>query len=301
MDWEDWLKRAAAPPSDNEDDKRQRTENEIKAALADYEPLKGRPYRVYAKGSYANNTNVRLNYDVDIAVEYHGYFYSDLVFDLKNTSKADIGLSKSDDPYARDEFKSDIRAALVKAYGSSAVKDGKIAYRVRESKTTLPADVVPCWEYRRYDKFVNGEALFHEGSRVYPTDGGHKDNYPKIQRANGIAKNNRTGYRYKRMVRALKKLQTRLVISGDLEGELPSYLVECLVYNVPDRLFNNTSYMDDMRGVLARIFNATLPNGDSGKWEEANALRYLFYAGSDWSADEAHALASAAWDALGFE
>lgn len=72
MDWESWLRKAAARPSDHEDSKREKTEKEVKAALAASDALAGRPYRVYVKGSYANNTNVRLNYDVDVAVEYHG-------------------------------------------------------------------------------------------------------------------------------------------------------------------------------------------------------------------------------------
>lgn len=300
MDWEAWLRSAAEPPSNNEDEKRQKTENEIKAALAAYEPLKNRSYVVYAKGSYANNTNVRLNFDVDIAVEYCGFFYYDFMFDLEGYSLGDIGLSVSDDPYTRSDFKADIRAALVASYGAAAIEDGSIAYRVREKKTTLPADVVPSWEYRRYDKVVNGRAMFNEGSRVYPAGGGHKDNYPKIQLTKGTAKNNRTGYRYKRMVRALKKLQTRLVAAGKLDQELPSYLIECLVYNVPDSAFNHTNdFLADMRGVLARIFNATLSTGDSKDWVHVHDLRYLFRGGDKWTADEVHALASAAWDELG--
>jgi hypothetical protein len=201
MDWEEWLRNAARRPSDNEDEKRERTEDEIRDALADYEPLAGRPYVVYTKGSYANNTNVRLDYDVDIAVEYRGFFYFELMFDLADYEPADVGIdAPSKDPYTRADFKRDIKAALVEAYGESAVETGRIAYRVREKKTTLPADVVPCWEYRRYDTIVNGVPTYHEGSRIYPSDGGHTENYPKIQRTEGTAKNNRTGRRYKRMV-----------------------------------------------------------------------------------------------------
>jgi hypothetical protein len=301
MDWEAWLRTAADPPSNNEDEKRQKTEDEIKVALAAYEPLQGRPYTVYAKGSYANNTNVRLNYDVDVAVEYRGFFYYDFMFDLEGASLEDVGMHVSDDPYTRADFKADIRGALVASYGAAAIGDGSIAYRVREKKTTLPADVVPSWEYRRYDTLVNGRPTFHEGARVYPTSGGHKDNYPKIQLTNGTDKNNRTGYRYKRMVRALKKLQSRLVDDGRLDHELPSYLVECLVYNVPDALLNNTNYLADMQSVLATIFNATLTNGNSNEWGHVHNLKYLFRGGDKWTTAEAHALASAAWDELGLE
>ena len=301
MDWEAWLKTAAKPPSDNEDDKRQRTEDQIRAALANYNGLAGRPYIVYAKGSYANNTNVRLNYDVDIAVEYRGYFYSDLMFALADKEKAEIGLHPSDDPYTRDEFKRDIRAALVAAYGASAIKDGKIAYRVRAKSTTLPADVVPSWEYRRYDKIVNGVASYKEGARVYPSTGGYKNNFPKLQLLNGTTKNSCTGYRYKRMVRALKKLQTRLVDEGKLMEALPSYLTECLVYNVPDDSFNHTTYKADMRAVLATIFNATLASGDSDDWHEVHELVYLLRGHQSWTTAEVQTMAGAAWDMMGFE
>ena len=299
-DWEAWLRRSAEPPSKNEDEKRQRTEDQIRAALDAYEPLQQRRYIIYAKGSYANNTNVRLDYDVDIAVEYRGFFYSDLCFELEGASDADVGIVASSDPYSRVDFKSDIRAALIAAFGSTAIEDGRVAYRVREKKTTLPADVVPSWEYRRYDRIVNGIPQYHEGARIYPTSGGYKNNFPKRQLTNGRAKNTRTGLRYKRLVRALKKLQGYLASTGDLSDELPSYLVESLVYNVDDEYFGHDAYLDDMRAVLAEIFNATLPNGGSDDWEHVHGLMYLFRGTDEWTAEQAHALADAAWVELGF-
>jgi hypothetical protein len=301
MDWEAWLRAAKEPPSNNENAKRERTEDQIRQALRNYEPLQGKPYQIYTKGSYANNTNVRLNYDVDIAVEYRGYFYSDLMLELTGHDKSEVGVVDSTDTYTRDEFKADILGALKAAFGASAISTGKIAYRVRENKTTLPADVVPCWEYRRYERIENGTPVFSIGARVFPSDGGYKDNYPKLQLDNGTAKNNRTNYRYKWMVRALKRLQTKLVQDGLLKQELPSYLIECLVYNVPDASFGKPTYMGDMRAILATIFNATLPTGDSNDWSEVHERRYLFRGNADWSTSAVHKLANVAWDTLGFE
>lgn len=302
MDWEVWLKTAAKRPSDNELSKRDKTEKEIRAALADYEPLQGRPYRIYVKGSYANNTNVRLNFDVDIAVEYEGYFYSDLDFELKGQDKSIVGVKTSADPYERDDFKADIKGALIKAYGSRAVESGNIAFRVRENKTTLPADVVPCWEYRRYDRVVNGSPVFHIGSRVYPNDGSrYKNNFPALQLGNGRQKTKETNRRYKRMVRCLKKLQTKLVNEGLLDKELPSYLVECIVYNVPSDLFDHATYKSDMRAVLAYIFNETLDSGNWEEWHEVHELHYLFKGTKAWTREQVHKLASEAWDHIGFE
>jgi hypothetical protein len=298
MDWERWLRDSSSPPSDSEDIRRDRTEKQIREALRNHVPLNGRPYEVYTKGSYANNTNVRLNFDVDIAVEYRGYFYWDLEFELKGQPKEAVGIATSTDPYTRDEFKADVRAALVNAFGSSSVSVGNIAYRIREGKTTLPADVVPCWEYRRYDKIIQGTPQFHEGSRVFPSSGDPINNYPAQQKINGTEKNKRTSMRYKYMVRALKRLQTKLVADGDLASELPSYLIECLVYNVPDSALGSASYLSDMRAVLACIFNATLPNGDSNDWAEVNNLKWLFRGTQPWTVADVHNLADVAWEAM---
>jgi hypothetical protein len=301
MDWEQWLRRSAEPPSDNEDQKRERTENQIRDALRSYEPLKGRDYVVYAKGSYANNTNVRLDYDVDIAVEYRGFFFSDLVFDLEGQPDSVVGVAPTTDPYMCAQFKRDVRGALETAFGKSAVEVGRIAYRLREKKTTLPADVVPCWEYRRYDRIEHGKPVYQQGTRIFPSEGGHIDNFPAQQLQNGRDKTKRTGGRYKRMVRALKRLEGRLVGNGQLAEELPSYLSECLVYNVADDSFGHSTYLADMRAVLATIFNETLTGGAWNDWEEVNELKYLFRGNKGWTREQVHNLADAAWNEMGFE
>jgi hypothetical protein len=127
MNWEQWLRSAAARPSNNEETNRDRTERQIVDALNDYPALAGRPWRVYVKGSYANNTNVRLNFDVDIAVEYYGYFYFDMALELKGHDQSEVGVVDTTDTYSREEFKADIRGALEKAFGKSAIKPGRIA------------------------------------------------------------------------------------------------------------------------------------------------------------------------------
>lgn len=303
MDWETWLRDSAKPPSDNEDSKAKATEGQVRTALKSCAALRGRDYVVYTKGSYANNTNVRLDYDVDIAVEYRGFFYSDMCFDLKGQPKSVVGVVDSKDPYTRAEFKADIKSALVAAFGKSAVTPGRIAYRVRQRRTTLPADVVPCWEYRRYDRIVNGVPIYHQGSRVYPSDGGFINNFPEQQLDNGVAKNGskRTNRRYKRMVRALKRLQSRLLEAGVIDKGLASYVIECLVYNVPDHGFGHAAYKDDMRFVLGTIFNATLDGGDWNDWEEVNELHYLFRGKGAPSRTAVHTLVSKAWDEIGYK
>lgn len=172
--------------------------------------------------------------------------------------------------------------------------------RGRSERPCLPTSS-RAGEYRRYDSLVNGVPSYNEGSRIYPSDGGYKDNYPKLQVSNGTAKNNRTRRRYKRMVRALKKLQAKLVADGKLSEELPSYLTECLVYNVPDDAFNNSAYKADMRMVLATIYNATLQDGDINDWHHVHQLQYLFRGTTDWTPAQVRTMADAVWTELGFD
>lgn len=103
------------------------------------------------------------------------------------------------------------------------------------------------------------------------------------------------------MVRALKSLETQLVTEGHLKDELPSFLIECLVYNVPDDDFNHKTYMAEMRAVLASIFNATLSDERCKEWLEVNWRKYLFRSTQAWTRSQAHALADAAWERLGLE
>lgn len=57
------------PSSLTEKAKQDTTERMIRDAIGRHSPLEGVRLKVYAKGSYRNNTNVRSDSDVNIAVE----------------------------------------------------------------------------------------------------------------------------------------------------------------------------------------------------------------------------------------
>src|SRR5665648_567183 len=69
MTLEEKLAGWTGPSSSTEQDKQERTERMIREAVAAHDAFKGSAYNIYAKGSYANNTNVRSDSDVDIAIE----------------------------------------------------------------------------------------------------------------------------------------------------------------------------------------------------------------------------------------
>lgn len=289
---EEWLRASARRPSDHEDSKRDRTEAEIRQVLA--AGLGGWPHRVYVKGSYANNTNVRLNYDVDIAVEYTGTYHYERAFAAAGLPPERLGVVPAHDPMTQEQWRDLVHALLVVHYGNSAVQAGRIASRVRQPSATLPADVVPCWSFRRYDAPND----FHEGTTIRPRTGPDVVNYPEQHLRRGVAKNNRTQRRYKRIVRVLKRLQDHMIAEGAFRGALPSYLVECAVFNVPDTAFGGPTYLDDTRSVIAALFNDTLPGGRADRYEHVNGLMWLFAGANRFDASDVHRLANAAWDYL---
>jgi predicted nucleotidyltransferase len=260
-DWEDRFRRWSGRASDTEDDKRERTERAVREAIADSPELAGRKVRVFAKGSYKNNTNVRLDSDVDVAVEFQEVFYWEATNDAVGMSGADLGITPYSGSYPPGRFKDDVESALVNRFGSSAVDRGNKAIHVREDGRSLAADVVPCFTFHRYDRVGhNGVALHHEGIQIHPDSGGRIENWPEQNYERGVAKNNATGQRYKRVVRILKRLENDMVEKG-ISAEVPSFLTESLVYNVPNEGFRNYGYQANVGYALAHLYNGTLEGG----------------------------------------
>lgn len=300
-DWEATLRTWAQRASNAEDDKRQRTERAITTALNAISDIRPRPIHVYAKGSYANNTNIRLDSDVDVAVEYTGVQYYDFEHDLAGMTGAEAGFTAATDAYGPEQFKNDVERALVSGFGKAAVTRGNKAINLREQTNRLAADVVPCYTYRRYyRRSSQGGLLSHKGTQLFPDRGFRIVNWPQQQLDQGTAKNNATSRRYKRIVRCLKNLENELCEKG-LIKEAPGYFAECLVYNVPNEYFNHTTYLADMRAVLAHLFNSTIRQEDCADFVEVNGLKWLFRSSPRLTWQDAHRLVAAGWDYMGLE
>lgn len=300
-DWEQTLSTWGKPASETEENKRDRTERAIRDALAKSPFCRDLPLNVYAKGSYANRTNVRGDSDVDVNVEYDGIYYYDFLFDLEGKSGDDFGWTGTNGQEPTPKaFKDLVQAALVDAFGSGAVTRGNKALEVKEGSTSLAADVVPCFTYHRYARLDQyGKPAATVGTKLFPDSGQAILNWPQQHYDNGVAKNRRTGERFKKMVRCLKRLENEMVEKG-VAKEVPSYLIECLVYNAPDEDFRDT-LVSNLRAVLATIFNATLSESACAEWVEVNELKYLFKGDQKWTWQDAHWFADSAWTYVGFE
>ena len=294
-DWEQTFRDWSKPSSDTEDEKQAHTQKMIRDAIYADPWLSERMERVFAKGSYANNTNVRLDSDVDICVQVRCVFFNhepSVPFD-----PAAVGISVPCE-YTFMEFKDHVEAALVAKFGRSAVGRANKAFDVHENTSRVSADVLPAWGYRYY--YSSSEC--HYGTKFQTDSGVEIVNWPDQQRENGIAKNQATGGRYKFMVRVMKRLRNEMSDEGmtDADG-VPSYLIESLVWNVPNEGFGHDSYTEDVRSILVHTFNQTMNDEGCSEWGEVNELKYLFRPGQPWNRVQAHAFLGAAWNYVGFD
>jgi hypothetical protein len=291
-DWESWLRNSIGPASDTEEADRDRTERRIRDAIIDDARLRSN-VRVFVKGSYANNTNVRRDSDVDIAVEWKAWAYVEKANEAVRYSWDELGVSLGDSGPAPPEYRRWVEDALVLAFGGGKVDTtGNKAITVAGGSTTLDADVVPCFRLKRYDRPAREP---HVGIRLSPKNGGSIENWPEQNRANGTQKNRLTGMRFKELVRAMKRLENDMVEAGRLSHEVHSYFLECLLFNLSDDTFMFNSYKRTAMELLARMWNH-IKNGDHADWVEENRLKWLWRGGQTWTPQEASDFAYKAWN-----
>ncbi len=87
----------------------------------------------------------------------------------------------------------------------------------------------------------------------------------------------------------------------DAAEPIPSYLLECLVWNVPDDDLGSDDYETDVHDALAYLWNETRKDESCGEWGEINELKYLFCVGQPWTRVEVNTFLQAAWDYIGFK
>jgi predicted nucleotidyltransferase len=297
-DWNATFSSWGAPPGATEQTKCENAERALRKAIDASSKLAPHTIEVFTQGSYANRTNVRQDSDVDICVLYKDAFFTDYTLSEALNDSA-VGLSTSSYKYA--DFKNDVEAALVSHFGRASVKRGKKAFDVHANTYRIDADVVPCFEHRRY----MGTAQYHwyeSGTELHPDNGDRIINWPKQNYTNGVAKNDATGRGFKAVTRILKRLRYQLIDEGySIADAIPSYLIECLVWNVPNEGFGHTMWKEDVQYAIAHLWNETRTAESCNEWREVNELKYLFRPAQPWTRADVNTFLQTAWDYIGFE
>jgi len=297
-DWDATFRSWGSPPGITEQTKCENAERAVRNAIAGSAKLSDKSIEVFTQGSYANRTNVRQDSDVDVCVLCTDTFFPDYSFS-QGFSDAVLGLKAATYSYA--EFKNDVEAGLVAYFGRTSVTRGKKAFDVHANTYRIDADVVPCFEHRRYTGTPQNPGSV-SGTQFLPDNGGEIINWPRQNYENGVSKNEHTGRRFKAITRILKRLKYEMIDNGVAAARpIPSYLIECLVWNVPNPLLNDDALKEDVKSAIAHLWNATRADESCSEWGEINELKYLFRWGQPWTRQAVNDFLLAAWTHIGFE
>lgn len=286
-DWEQQFREWAQPPGKTEQERCDNAASAIRNAIGASAKLRDRKVTVIAQGSYRNNTNVRQDSDVDIGVLCGTTFLNQYP---EGKTQENFGFSTSD--YRYEQFKNEVEEALADHFGRKAVVRGNKAFDVHETSYHVEADVAAFFVHRRYAH----DGSHHEGVALL-TDRERRriENWPAQHYENGVAKNKQTGGRFKGVVRILKAIANEMSDSPFKVGDVPGFLVECLVWNVPDDRFGQVTYRSDVEGALECIFANTETDEKCKRWLEVSRLKWLFWPDQKWTREQAHTFALAAW------
>jgi hypothetical protein len=294
--WEGTFRAWAKPLGQTEADRCDNAERMVRKAIGSSDALKARATRVFAQGSYRNNTNVRQDSDVDICV----LCTDTIIFDLdEGVTREQTGWTPA--TYSFTDYRNDVDRALRSYFGADGVKRGNKAFDVHANTYHVDADVVACFEYRYYYRLTSGGIGHNTGTAFYSDSGAKVHNYPEQHYREGVAKNEATSDRFKKVVRILKRMRGKMEEENIAAGKCaPSFFIESLVWNTPNGYFGNEQYADDVRNAITLIYNATSSDDKCKDWTEVNALKYLFRAAQPWTRQQANDFALAAWQYVGF-
>lgn len=308
-DWETAFRGWSRPPSPSETEKMQRAEKAVREAIAADAKLQSHDVHVHLQGSYYNRTNVPGESDVDIRVEIDDVLWPDFHFvdpaartDATIRARLEAEANLSDASYFYPDFKDDVGAALVQKFGPDpAVKRGDKVYDIRENTYRVDSDCLPAFRHSRYTRNVGGRlGVSAEGIEFLTDKGVRIINFPVQQHANGIAKHEATGQKFKKMVRVMKNLRNEMHEAGRPDaGPIKSFLIECMVFNVPNPTFGHTTFHDGIREIIRFLYINTQSKELCDDWGDESELRYLFR-GDDELRNQANAFLLDVWVYVGF-
>ncbi len=247
--------------------------------------LNGMSCSVYPQGSYANKTNIVSDSDVDMVISLRDAFYPD----KRKLNLLELEEYKKYYEQASTTWR-EFREIVVEILRSDFfVVEGSKCVTVRSSLIRLPADVLICLDHRYYTSFPSFAAqVFTEGVQFYSSANRKIVNYPKLHISACARKDSWTAGKYRRVVRVAKNARNKIIADGETKvdtGTAPSYFLECLLWNVPERCYRGTTDLA-YRESVSWLHNDSGPLADI---DYPNGMGKLFGSSRDTSWSESHA------------
>lgn len=265
--------------------------------------LDARSYEIFGQGSRVNDTFIEPTSDIDLVLMLKMPFRSN-VDNLDGPGTSHFTQCNRAEPYKWEDFRDDVLTTLSKSY---VVHMGRRCVTIDAPQSLFGemVDILLATEYRLYLPSPSpGVEIYEQGVFFRDREGRPIVNFPKQHRRNGDQKELRTGGRFKEVVRAAKRVRNlaeqELMIAEDAA---PSYLIECLLYNVPDNIYEISSageaYNNAIDWLRRLHYEAPAPFADLYC---QNGINRLFGEGPDqWSVSAAANVINVLYEIRGHE
>ncbi len=285
--------------STSEEQRISRAISMIKDAINNSDQLSTKDIKFFVQGSYANNTNVRANSDIDICIMLKDTFSAEYPNGL---TREDYGFSASN--YDFSTYRSAVIKALSNKFSNENIIPGNKSIKIKSNSYHIEADAVPCFQYRNY-RYHNSKNPdnYIEGHKIDAQNGDDTISYPKQHIDNGKKKNADTQRRFKRTTRVLKKIRYHMIENGEpVDGNISSFLIECLLWNVPDSIFNeNDTHESRVQESIRHLYFATQEQEiECEEWGEVSEMLYLFSNDKKWNIDIVNQFLGQVWHYMEF-
>lgn len=270
---EQTLKNWTALLSQTEEQRAENTIRMVKDAITSCDELNSMDIDIFLQGSYANNTNVRSDSDIDICVMLRDTFHS--VYP-EGKGREDYGFIES--TFTFHEYRNLVKQALQNKFKIGRIDEGNKSLKINENTYHVNADVVPSFQLRNYYyENSNDPDNYIEGVWLISKTGEEVLNYPKRHKENGISKNINTNSRYKKLVRIMKHIKNEMVEDYKADGDkITSFLIECLIYNVPNNVITKYNTWTETVKQTIVFLCKEISNGNHNGWCEVSDMQFLF-------------------------
>lgn len=287
------------PASESEEQRISNALKMIKDAINSYADLRNKNIDIFVQGSYANNTNVRANSDIDVCIMLKDTFNDKYPDGL---TREYYGFQSSSYQFAT--YRQSVIKALANKFGNDNIIQGNKSIKINSNSYRIETDAVPSFQYRnyRYENSRNPD-IFVEGIKLIAQNGEEVINYPKQHIENGKNKNAQTQRQFKRLVRIFKRIRYHIIDNGNsVNGNISSFLIECLLWNVPNFYFNsNGTYTYRIEEIIKYLYSQTKEDEKCKEWREVSEILYLFHENRKWKIKTTNDFLRQMWNYLEFE
>jgi hypothetical protein len=223
------------------------------------------------QGSYANDTCVKKDSDVDLAVIYENVFRSEYADGADGST-----YHFRDAIFDLAKFKDEVYQKLLEKYENAVQKKNKSICVVGNS-SRKDCDVVPCQRYKNF-KALNSKdpSKFARGIYIQTDDGMPIINYPELHYDNERTMDEQTHKSYKKMVRIFKCMANALEVDNMLPKSVSSFKIECSLYNVLNDVYNRNYPSNLFYTSLTKAICKYIYESDLSTYVESNQIKKLF-------------------------